>query len=301
MPSAEDLKAQIGQVEDLQSVVKTMKALAAVSIRQYQQAVESLEDYFHTVEQGFQILLRRRYYADASLLKTTGIANDEEPYALMAIAFGSDQGLCGQFNEQAAQHVTAWLDQHQEAVADLQLWVVGARILPYLETQYDIQEVLTMANSAQGIIDPVEDLLLAIEQHQRAFETSRIMLFYNRPKSAAAYAPTTFQLLPLSRDWLLHLEQAPWPTKMLPTFTMDWPDLLSSLIRQYLFVVLYRAFAASLAAENASRLAAMQSAESNIGDRLDDLNSQYRRQRQSAITSELLDVVAGFEALTGEG
>lgn len=301
MATAEDLKAQIGQTEDLQSVVKTMKALAAVSIRQYQQAVEALEDYFRTVEQGFQILLRERYFADASLLKTTAIADDRKPYSLLAISFGSDQGLCGQFNEQLAQHTTAWLDQHKEDIADLQLWAIGARILPHLENAHDIHEVLSMPDSARGIIDPVEDLLVPIQQHQETHKVSRILLFYNHPTSAAAYAPQTFQLLPLSRDWLNRLEQEPWPEKGLPTFTMEWSALLRSLIRQYLFVSLYRAFAASLAAENASRLAAMQSAESNISDRLDDLNSEYRRQRQGAITAELLDVVSGFEALTGDG
>jgi F-type H+-transporting ATPase subunit gamma len=76
--------------------------------------------------------------------------------------------------------------------------------------------------------------------------------------------------------------------------------LFSQLVQQYLFISLYQAMAASLAAENASRLAATQSAERNIRDRLEDLTSQYRQQRQSAITAELLDVVSGFEALTGE-
>lgn len=300
MPTAEDLKAQIGQTEDLQSVVKTMKALAAVSIRQYQQAVEALANYFDTVEMGLQILLRQRYFADASVLTTTEVAEEHEPYDLMAIAFGSDQGLCGQFNEQLAQHAREWLTQQAGAISNLQLWAVGHRILPYLENQYDIQSVLAMPDSAQGIINPVEDLLLSIRHHQETYATSRVVLFYNHPKTSASYSSKTFQLLPLDRDWLLQLEQRPWPTNMLPTFTMDWQPLLRSLIRQYLFVSLYRAFAASLAAENASRLAAMQSAESNIGDRLEALNSQYRRQRQSSITAELLDVVAGFEALSDE-
>ena len=70
------------------------------------------------------------------------------------------------------------------------------------------------------------------------------------------------------------------------------------MIRQYLFVSLYRAFAESLASENASRLRAMQAAEENITERLEELNAQFRSERQSAITEELFDIVAGFEALT---
>jgi F-type H+-transporting ATPase subunit gamma len=78
---------------------------------------------------------------------------------------------------------------------------------------------------------------------------------------------------------------------------MDWNRLFSSLIQQYLFVSLYRAFAESLASENAGRLASMQAAERNIEDLLEELNSQFQQQRQSSITEELLDIVAGFEAL----
>jgi F-type H+-transporting ATPase subunit gamma len=84
---------------------------------------------------------------------------------------------------------------------------------------------------------------------------------------------------------------------VLPTFTMDWDRLFSALISQYLFVSLYRAFAESLASENASRLASMQGAERNIADRLQELQGSFHQQRQSTITAELLDIVSGFEAL----
>lgn len=77
---------------------------------------------------------------------------------------------------------------------------------------------------------------------------------------------------------------------------MDWNRLFSTVLSQYFFVSCYRALAESLASEQASRLTAMQSAERNIGDRLEQL--QYQQQRQQEITEELLDVMAGFEAVT---
>jgi F-type H+-transporting ATPase subunit gamma len=81
---------------------------------------------------------------------------------------------------------------------------------------------------------------------------------------------------------------------------MDRARLLYDLLGQYLFVTLYQALAESLASENAARLAAMQAAENNIEERLKDLRLQYNQLRQSTITEELLDIVAGFEALTGK-
>ena len=75
---------------------------------------------------------------------------------------------------------------------------------------------------------------------------------------------------------------------------------LRALIRGYLFVSLFRACAESLASENASRLAAMQRAEKNIDDLLEDLNGTFHRVRQSGIDEELFDVISGFEALSVE-
>jgi phosphoenolpyruvate synthase/pyruvate phosphate dikinase len=105
-------------------------------------------------------------------------------------------------------------------------------------------------------------------------------------------------LLPVDEEWLKRLRAKSWPTRILPTYTMDWDSLFSALIREYLFISLFWAFAESLASENASRLASMQAAEKNIEEQLSELKRQFDPMRQMAITEELLDIVAGFEALT---
>jgi F-type H+-transporting ATPase subunit gamma len=144
----------------------------------------------------------------------------------------------------------------------------------------------------------VQDMLLHLEAWHTQQQIERIYLFYSRPLAGAAFRPHTVHLLPINQVWLTTLATEAWPTRVLPTFTMDWERLFAALMRQYFFVSLYRALAESLASENASRLAAMQGAEKNIADRLAELQEQFRQQRQTAITAELLDIVAGFEALT---
>ena len=104
-------------------------------------------------------------------------------------------------------------------------------------------------------------------------------------------------MLPIDAQRFRQWREEPWQSSSLPTFATDRRRLLSRLVRQYLFVSLFRACAESLASENASRIAAMQSAEKNIEDRLDDLRRVFNHIRQTAITEELLDVVTGFEAL----
>ena len=80
---------------------------------------------------------------------------------------------------------------------------------------------------------------------------------------------------------------------------MAWDRIFTELIQEFLYIAVFRAFTASLAAENASRLSSMEVAESNIEERLDTLQENYQRLRQQAITSELLDIVSGAEAVAG--
>jgi F-type H+-transporting ATPase subunit gamma len=291
--TSEALKRRIQSAQDLLGVVKTMKALAAVSIRQYQKAVESLSDYNRTVEMGLQIALRER--------RGGGAASDQvKVNRIGAIVFGSDQGLCGQLNNVIAAHATEEMGRIGVKKENRIVIAVGMRAADIMaDTGQKILEVLTTPSSTSGITSMVQDITVLLENWRFKRQIEHMYLFFNRYVSGATYRPMTVRLLPVDRKWLKDLEMKKWPSKTLPMFTMDWEALFRSLIREYLFVSLYRAFAESLASENASRLAAMQSAEKNIEERLEELFLQYHRQRQMTITEELLDIVAGFEALGG--
>ena len=105
------------------------------------------------------------------------------------------------------------------------------------------------------------------------------------------------RFLPLDKKWKNSLQKLHWPTQLPPQIAGGARPTLLALVSEYLFVSLFKACAESLASENASRLEAMQRAEKNIGDLLDNLNKKYHRLRQSSIDEELFDVVSGFEAL----
>lgn len=104
-------------------------------------------------------------------------------------------------------------------------------------------------------------------------------------------------LLPLSSDLVADLIATPWESRSLPSCTMEISDLFLALLREHLFASLFRAAAEALVTENAARLALMQQAEQSVDERLDTLKSDTRALRQSEITTELLDVIIGFEAL----
>ena len=105
------------------------------------------------------------------------------------------------------------------------------------------------------------------------------------------------RLLPLDAQWQQGLVKVKWPSGNLPEVMGPGTATLRALIREYLFISLFRACAESLASENASRLAAMERADRNIDELLSNLRNTTRRLRQSSIDEELFDVVSGFEAL----
>jgi F-type H+-transporting ATPase subunit gamma len=122
-------------------------------------------------------------------------------------------------------------------------------------------------------------------------------IFHNRPQSGALYEPVSQRLLPLDAQWQQGLVKVKWPSGNLPEVMGPGTATLRALIREYLFISLFRACAESLASENASRLAAMERADRNIDELLSNLRNTTRRLRQSSIDEELFDVVSGFEAL----
>jgi F-type H+-transporting ATPase subunit gamma len=291
MEELERLKRKIKNARDLQSVVKIMKTISASNIREYEQAVESLSEYNKTIEMGFQIVMRNK---PKDLLTVKPV---EKKRRLGAVIFGSDQGLCGSFNEQIASYAVKKMNEieSQERIA----LAVGERVVSRLEEAGQPTEAHSFYGDHLGITQVMLDVLVKIEEWRIKRKIDQIVLFYNRSVSGAAFDPHMVQLFPLDLEWLNSLAEKKWPCRTLPTFSMDINQLFSSLVRQYLFFTLYRAFVESLASENASRLLSMQAAEKNIEEHLNDLNAQFHRQRQAAITSELLDVVTGFEALTG--
>jgi F-type H+-transporting ATPase subunit gamma len=315
MQTLETLQTQIRSIEDLRAVVRTMKALSMVYIRQYEQARISLTDYNHTIELGLQALLHHRHFSE--IQRGLPLTTTPQNYRWVGvIILGSDHGLCGQFNEQIVSYALRQLHHHQIPRDRRLVAAVGARLISHLEAAHQpLQATFSLPSSLSGSLQLIQKLLLTIEQwcflqhSQQVTGTSgemteilhpygeHILLFYNQHLSTTAYQPFSLQLLPLDLSWLHQLEQRPWNSTAKPSLSMDWEPLFSRLIRQYLFISLYQATVESLASENAARLVAMQAAEKNIEERLTVLNAEYRQQRQNVITGELLDIVSGFEAL----
>lgn len=291
--SIASLRRQLGSAGDLQSVVRTMKALAASSVGQYERSAVALVDYFRSVELGLAVCFRARGLAPSQAAR----GSRARPRVVGAIVFGSDQGLVGQFNDVVAEYAIEAL--RAEAGKPL-IWAVGERVHARLaDAGLSPVGLFHVPNSVQAITPLIGQLQIESEARRADGDFDELHVFHNRKQTDATFAPVSQRLLPLDAQWQRGLAGIAWPTRNLPEILSGEAATLGTLVREYLFISLFQACAESLASENASRLAAMERAERNITDLLETLHGTFHRLRQSGIDEELFDVIAGFEALGG--
>lgn len=290
MATLESLVRKMKSIDDLQSIVRTMKAMAAANLRQYERAVESLQDYHHTVTLGLHIVL---WGKGPQRRQKPPSPRNKGP--LLAVVIGTDYGFAGQFNEEIIRYALHVLNQHHGGG---QVIAVGGQIASGLTTwQRTIEASFPLPSSLAGITPLVQRLLLEIERIKADQDIEEVVLLFNRPAAATTYTQEKIRLFPFVLD-NVPAEGGKWPSRSLPICTIGQEQMLRALVREYIFVNIFRSITLSMAGENASRLAAMHAAVKKIEEVADELTMEYRQSRQNAITGELLDIISGFEALS---
>lgn len=294
------LQKKINSANDLGSVVRTMKSMAATNIHQYELALLALEDYYRTVRLGVTAYLSHQIQTSLASeashnFKVFASSGRKAKPPVGVIIIGSDQGLVGQFNDSLFQFMRKSLKNPH---ANTSFWSVGELMKTHLsEIHINAVRNLVLPNSIHQVTNLVTELLVEIEQQQQLGQAQELYIFYNQPLGKIRCAPCMQKVLPLDKQWHKQLSYTNWPTKTLPQLINSPQQSLKGLLHEYLFVSLFKACTASLASENASRLYAMQRAEKNISELQENLYRQYHQQRQSAVDAELFDLVGGFETL----
>lgn len=287
MENVERLSRKIKTAHDLLSVVKTMKGLAAVNIRQFELAAKSMDAYSNVIETGWQALFRN--HVDIESRQSSSVA--------VCLVIGSDQGMCGQFNDAVVRFATEKIDSLKKAVTTIHYWTAGERVRAALEQENDIEHHFALPSST----DAIGDLMFAVVQRfaelHDAHHIEMLVLYFNRLGGGGGYEPIFLQVLPFDAKWSKQKKEAIWPSRCLPVIGMELKAFYEHLFQLHIFASIFRAFAQSLACENVARLSAMQAAEKNILELEEKLQGKYRETRQSTITTELIEIISGFEAL----
>lgn len=284
MEGLQEIKKNINSTVNLKAIVNTMKAHASSNINQFQNAARASMEYRNVLDMSLFVVLSE----EEELLPLDEVKKGTR----LHIVFGSDHGLAGRFNERITSFA---LERISNSEKD-KVIIIGQQVFQRLRGDLDIYKTFMQPQSTDNISSMVNELLVKIDELRDQTPIEKIVLYYNKPYDNATFAEETELLFPIDL-FELAKKKVHWNSKSVPTYFADRQIIISDLIRQYLFITLYRAFCFSLASENASRLASMQSAEKNIDTRLEELNFLFRRERQNSITEELNDIVSGFKAI----
>lgn len=274
-------------MRSIRGIVRTMKTISAINAVPFEQAALSIEAYHETVLDGLQAFLHFN----------GPLAFEKERNATpVLIAFGSDHGHCGNYNEIVATKAS----EIAKADSSTQIVCIGAQMQDALsDFGFGLNEALFPPATADGLGRLASDVITRLDRLRGESSISAIkasMVFMQRLDNGEQ-RPVLENLLPLDPEMLKDLSMRPWSSRSLPQFNMPADALLAAIIRNHLFANIFRAAAEALVTENAARLARMQQAEQSVDERLEELSGATRSVRQTEITTELLDIIVGFEAL----
>jgi F-type H+-transporting ATPase subunit gamma len=246
-----------------------------------------MDEYNEIVDTAWQALFKNRPQMPAKRLSSQAVL----------LVLGSDQGMCGQFNENIIQFAMQKAKSLEEEGLETIFWTAGERTRAGIEEEAKVEEHFFLPASPAAIGDLMYEIVTHFAERHKKRQMETFIICYNRLERGGVYTPVFQKILPLDPYAEDGKGSKTWPTRCLPLIRMDTGLFFDHLFHQHIFGAIYKAFSQSLASENAARLASMQAAEKNIIEMEETLQGKFRETRQNAITAELLDIISGFEAL----
>ena len=290
METLDNLKKTLDTSKSIKQVVSTMKALSGANIKKYEKIVKILYTYKSNVELALQAVMMHNDKININELEFVGQSKNKKANNFV-IVFGSNQGLCGRFNDKIAN----FLIDDIENIDNNKVIVVGERLSMLLSnTKLKIFKTIPVPNSIENISNTIYELLSIIEEEIENKTINKVFLYYTANDDTMNGTLTKNRLIPIDKKILENAQKKVWPTNNIPYWQIDTKTLIVDLLKQYIFVGLNDALVNSIASEQKNRLLTLQNAENNINDLIRTKNLEYNQKRQSTITNELLDVVTGY-------
>ena len=289
METLDNLKKTLDTSKSIKQVVSTMKALSSANIKKYEKIVKVLYAYRSNIELALQALMM---YSDININELDFVKNSKDKKEKnLAIIFGSNQGLCGRFNDKIMNFVVDDIKSSDKT----KIIVVGERLNMLMSnTKLNIEKSIPVPNSIDNMSSTIFDILEVIEKEIKNKTSDKVFLYYMANDDTMNGTLTKTRLIPVDKKILENAQKKVWPTNNIPYWQINSKTLIVDLLKQYIFVGLNNALINSIASEQKNRLITLQNAENNINDLIRTKNLEYNQKRQGTITSELLDVVTGY-------
>ncbi|MDR2843241.1 MAG: F0F1 ATP synthase subunit gamma [Candidatus Symbiothrix sp.] len=290
MASLKEIKGRIASVKSTQKITSAMKMVASAKLRKAQQQIDSFLPYQQKLNEMLTSFLSSVTDFESNL------AEVREVKRVAIVVLSSNSSLCGAFNSNVVKLLKEALAKYKHLNRDdIEIYPIGKKVedtvrkmnLP-AQIKGSYIELMDKPHF-EGAKQVANELIAGFSQKK----IDKVELLYNHSKTTAIQIPTVEQYLPVR----LEAQSAGHAIQTDYLIEPDKNAILSSLIPRSLHSKIYAVLLDSAAAEQGARVVAMQIATDNAGEILDGLTIQYNKQRQQAITSELLDIIGGSEAL----
>lgn len=285
MANLKDIRSRIQSVKNTQQITKAMKMVSAAKLRRAQDNIMNCRPY------AYKILDLIRDIAATEQVNHPLLEKKENPKRILYVILTSDRGLCGGFNNNLARWAYKKSVQVKQQFEHVDFYFIGKKAADFFKTK-GLTSIKVMENLAKDISYDLarvvsEDLLNKFTDGNY----DEIHLVYNEFKSAIAQEIVSEMLLPLAVD----AKDAKDVTDF--KFEPSAQEMMDTLLKKHFAVQVYRAMSESIAAEHAARMTAMENATKNAGEMIYKLTLTYNKVRQANITTELIEITSGAEAL----
>jgi len=286
MAGGKEVKTKIKSVENTQKITKAMEMVAASKMRKAQERVEAARPYAQKIRRTIGHL------AQANPDFQHPFMVEREVKRVGMIIISTDRGLCGGLNINLFRKILGELRHWEKQNVPVDIVVVGRKAASFFRRIKDIKAEVVDLGDVPHLDDLIGSIKVMLDGYREG-EIDRLFLMGNEFVNTMTQKPEVQQLLPVPED-----EDEELPDHWDYIYEPEPAELLESILVRYVEAQVYQGVVENVACEMAARMVAMKSASDNAGEIIDDLQLEYNKQRQAAITQELSEIVAGAAAVS---
>jgi len=293
MASLKALKIRINSVKSTQKITKAMKMVAAAKLRRAQEAAEAARPYAERLEAVVSSIASKVEKGPQAPKLLAGTGKDDVHLFVVAT---SDKGLAGAFNTNIVRLARRRAEELRTAGKTVKFYTIGKKGRDQLARTYrgDIVHSIEPGDLGKLGFDNVQEWASDLTARFEAGEFDVAHLFFSKFVSVLTQEPTEIQLMPVA---VAETGAVAATAGASVEYEPDEEEILADLLPRNVSVQLLRAQRENAASEQGSKMTAMDNATRNAGDMINKLTIQYNRTRQAAITTELVEIISGAEAL----
>ncbi len=291
MASLRDMRRKIASVKSTQKITNTMKLVAAAKFRRAQMDILSLRPYAYRMHEMLSSLAARAAEGVHPLLER------REEKKILLVVVTSDRGLCGAFNTNILRRMEQFVEEKEAEGKEVGLLLIGRKARDYVERRrdrYNVEKIYINLFLKRVRFEDAAQIADYLAQSYISGRYDAVYVLYNEFKSAIRQEVVVEQFIPIKP---MELREPDVPVDFIYEPSRD--EVLSELLPLHLRTQMYRVFLESAASEHGARMTSMDNATKNAEEMIRKLTLEYNKARQASITKELLEIVAGAEALKG--